>query len=520
MKPKILIFTDVAQLPWSRTAGPFRIATELRNNGYETLVIDHFLWMSVIDKQKIFDIIDRFVTTDLIAVGFSATFFQKKFFDDHVPFAAKIDNRVDTSLLTSPKIPYLVPLSREYMQELKNRVLKINPKVKFVLGGATKNFNDITDTVFDTYILGFADNSFINYIKYLDGKNPFFQFRTDGNKLILDKDPAATGFCVDHAVIDWRPEDIMIEGERVPIEISRGCIFKCTFCGYALNGKKKYDYVKSTDVLKLEMQKNYDNYGIKDYWFTDDTYNDTVDKVSSIRDMVKELPFDIKFRAYLRLDLLAAHPETVDMVNETGLEMTMLGIESLNYSNAKLVGKGIKAEKVTKTLNWLWNEKGWNKNVYVMTCIILGLPHDSIDNMGWMDHIDSTDFCSDNVCLNPLYISRNSSSLFQSTFDKEYSNYGYYFEGDDIWNWKNKNTGLDFLTIEQKVSKIKADFKNKNLTGLMHERHLNISKDQMYELTGKIYNLTDPSQKWKTLVFLYKERVQLIDNYFTRLMNL
>lgn len=521
MKPKVIIFTDIAQIPWSRTGGPYRLATELRKNDYPTIVIDHFLWASVINKQLVFDAIDRFVTEETLAVGFSITFAQKKFFDLHVPMVKRLfDPSIDSILLSKEDGIYAVPLNDEFMQEIKDRILKKNPKTKLVLGGASKNFIDITNTMFDSYIVGFADKTFPGYVKYLDGKNPFFQYRTENNKVIIDQDPGATGFNVDAAYIQWEDEDIMIEGERVPIEISRGCIFKCSFCGYALNGKKKLDYLKSTDILKNEMIRNYEKFGIKDYWFTDDTYNDTPEKVFAIRDMVKELPFDIKFRAYLRLDLLAAHPETVDAINETGLEMTMLGIESLNYENAKLVGKGIRPEKVLKTLEWLWKEKDWDKNVYIMTCIILGLPYDTPDNMTWIDTIDSTDYYCDNICVNPLYISRGTSALFSSTFDKEYDQHGYYFEEGAIWEWKNSNTGMTFDIAQRKVNEVWASLRNKNRAGLLHEYHKNLSKEELYNLAESIYDTNDRTQKWKTLGWMYNERVKLMNKYFTRLLAL
>lgn len=521
MKPKFLIFTDIAQIPWSRTAGPYRLATELRKNEYPTIVVDHFLWASVINKQLVYDTIDRFVTDETLAVGFSITFAQKKFFDLHVPMAKRLfDSTIDSTLLSTTEGVYAMPLNDEFLQNIKDRIHKINPKVKFVLGGASKNYIDITDTIYDAYIVGFADKSLLGYIQYLDGKNPFFQFRTVNDKIIIDNDTAAIGFNVDDAYIHWEPEDIMIPGERVPIEVSRGCIFKCTFCGYALNGKKKLDYIKSTDVLRDEMIRNHDLYGITDYWFTDDTYNDTPDKVFAIRDMVKGLPFSIKFRAYLRLDLLAAHPETVDAITETGLEMTMLGIESLNYDNAKLVGKGIKPEKVIKTLEWLWSEKGWDKQVYIMTCIILGLPYDTTTNMTWIDTIDSDAYKCDNICVNPLYISKGSSALFSSTFDKNYPDYGYYFEDDAIWEWKNKNTDMTFEIAQKKVNEVWASLKYKNQAGLMHEYHRSLPKEELYKIVNEIYDVNDRTQKWKTLGWLYKERVTVMNSYFNRLLNL
>jgi hypothetical protein len=55
--------------------------------------------------------------------------------------------------------------------------------------------------------------------------------------------------------------------------------------------------------------------------------------------MVKTLSFQINYATYLRIDLLAAHPESVDMLLENGLKGAFLGIESFNTDAAKLIGK-------------------------------------------------------------------------------------------------------------------------------------------------------------------------------------
>jgi radical SAM superfamily enzyme YgiQ (UPF0313 family) len=417
------------------------------------------------------------------------------------------------------KTVYSIPLQDEYLNNIKERILKKNPKTKLVLGGASKNFVDITNSIFDTYILGFADVSFINYIKYIDGKNPFFQSRkTLNGKIIVDNDVNATGFSVDNAYIDWKKEDIMFENERVPIEISRGCIFKCKFCGFALNGKNKNDYIKSKHVLHQEFTKNYDNYGITNYWFTDDTYNDNIVKMKDIHSITQSLPFDIRFRAYLRLDLLHKHRDTIDIVTESGLDFAMFGIETLNYENAKLIGKGIRPEKVFSTLEYLWKNKGWKDNVYVMAMIMLGLPHDRPDNIGWIEDMRTDKFYVDQISFNPLYISTGSADSAKSQFDREYKKYGYHFEeGASVWDWKNEN--FTFSEVSNIVNKFNAT-NPKNVTGAIQENYTALTKKEIYAIASSIYPFDQPSEKWKTQKYLYIERVKIMDIYFKRLLNL
>ena len=116
----------------------------------------------------------------------------------------------------------------------------------------------------------------------------------------------------------------ILKGETLPIEVSRGCIFKCKFCAFPLNGKSKLDYLRDPILIKEELQYNYEKYGTTHYFLSDDTFNDSTTKVEQIHKVVTSLPFKIKFTTYLRLDLLHAHQEQISMLEEMGLASPFL----------------------------------------------------------------------------------------------------------------------------------------------------------------------------------------------------
>jgi hypothetical protein len=510
---RVLIFSDVAQIAWSRTAGPYRIATQLRREGYSTQVVEHFLWAACYRKQFLLDAIDRFVDRNTLMIGFSITFFQQTLLAPGVNGAIALGFEMDKSIIQQATAPYAIPLNDSFIFEIKEAALRKNPNIKFILGGASKNRLNLEGTPFDFQILGFADVSTPKFVKYLDGKNPFFQ----RNGQYIDGDQRAAGFSIDHANIKWEKNDIMIPGERVPIEISRGCIFNCKFCGYSMRGKKKLDYVKSSEALSEELIRNRDEFGITDYWFTDDTYNDTPAKLESIRDMLKAANLKIKFRTYLRLDLLAAHEHTVDILNETGMDMAMFGIESLNHSNTKLIGKGLPPNKVLSKLDDLWNKHGWKDNVFVLTCLMIGLPFDTADNLQWADTVLSDDFKSDYINLNPVHLTQTASELNESEFDKNPEKYGYTFQ--DHWNWTN-SSGLTFKQSIEIVNATLARNSLKNQTGTLHEYHLAKTKQQIFSHAREIYDFSLPNERQKIGGFLIKERIRLMNEYFIELLKL
>jgi hypothetical protein len=69
--PQIVLFTGFTSFGFGRNAGPYKIASELRNNGFSVQVIEYFNKWSM-EELKI--ILKKFVTQDTLWVGISTTF--------------------------------------------------------------------------------------------------------------------------------------------------------------------------------------------------------------------------------------------------------------------------------------------------------------------------------------------------------------------------------------------------------------------------------------------------------------
>lgn len=74
MTVDVLIFTGT-YAGMAKSAGAFRIATELRKQGYTVQVVDMFLHLSQKSVDRILQIIRKFVGPNTLWVGFSSTFF-------------------------------------------------------------------------------------------------------------------------------------------------------------------------------------------------------------------------------------------------------------------------------------------------------------------------------------------------------------------------------------------------------------------------------------------------------------
>lgn len=467
--------SDSRIYPVLRSIGAYQVANRLRNSGFTVKVIDYFPYLLHYNYNSLIDIIEKYVSDDTIWVGFSTTFFYG-YGRTHAPGKALSSH----------------PLKNEKIYSIKNKILSINSKIKIVLGGYEawqKEFDDFTDF----YIEGYADDSVIGLTKYILGKNPFFQI--DYKSIINDR--TASNFDFSNHSFQWDKTDEIHYNECLPIEIARGCIFKCAYCSYPLNGKKKLDFIKNPKILLSEFTRNYEYYGTTSYMYTDDTHNDSVDKLKYLYDEVySKLPFKIKFSTYLRLDLIRAHPEMIPLLRESGLHSCFFGIESLNYESNKTVGKGMQMSKTIETLHLL--KKEW-PNVFMQAGFIVGLPNESKETATeWLNIISDKFFPLDRITLNPLHLYKNQAEkgVWSNDIESNPAKYGYTLI--DNSNWINnvgltKNESID-LVINTLVNLRKIGKNKFNWFTDWRLQNLQLTKDQY--ITMEKHKLTDTVERY------------------------
>lgn len=373
-----------------RPMGAFQIAHHLRAHGFSCQVM---IYLQEFLLEELLLLVDRCIDHNTI-IGVSHVFPNKE------------------------KFLFVIDVLTHIRQKF--------PKNKIVIGGNSvlnKQFQ------FDAYFTGYSEDSFLEYVEQHHGRRPKLMFADAAwhqGAPVIDSDD-----CVDHRFqienLDhrWGQPDCIIDREILPIEISRGCIFKCTFCGYRLNGKKKFDYIRDPKKVAEEMLFNYDNWGITKYQFLDDTFNDSTGKLQGLQDAFAGLPFKPEFWAYLRADLLHAHPEQISMLKSMGLKAAFLGIETLNQQSATSVGKGLKIEKMKTFLHDLYH-KHW-PDIAVMASFIIGLPYETTQSQrqtfDWQRNYPKWSFLNNTLSL---VASSDNISLLCADPEK----YGYTWSND------------------------------------------------------------------------------------------
>jgi hypothetical protein len=452
---QIIICAGISVVPYIRPVGSFQLANVLRQQGYSVQVIDQFPWIAHLGLDQVLKLFKKFVGPETLWIGFSSTWFRQISTmaagpDDHTPGTVMQDHdrmKIQTMMFEEPEL-----------RHIRAVVHDINPKVKFVLGGARApegRARGIGYPLIDTYIEGYADNTVVRFSQWcLDPTVDLKAVVNDDGSLAVVDDPKAIGFDYNNFKFTWAPEDLVNPGETLPMEIARGCIFKCGFCSYPLNGRRKMDYLKDPAILREQMIENYEKFGTTNYFFLDDTFNDSVEKLQILSEQAfSNLGFRPRFGAFMRLDLIAAHPETIEMLANIGVSGAFFGIESLNYEANKAIGKGITGQKVVETLHRLKRE--WPSDVITDGQFIMGLPNEDRHTISaWLDELLDPAFPLDAAKIEPLWLENHSPEvlkrkLWVAPFNLDPNRYGYTFPDPKLpVHWVN-NRGFSLLDAVQ-----------------------------------------------------------------------
>jgi len=449
---QVIICGGISLVPYVRPVGIYQLANVLRSNGYTVQVIDSFPYIAHLGIDTVKKVISKFVGPETLWIGFGSTWFMRI---DEIQKRTTTDITAGKTNKPVSKVNSLEQLrantllfTDEEIHDFKKEIHSINPNVKFVMGGARAFIGRgaLGAPLHDYYIEGYADNTVLELTDFLQGKTDSINAidsRGDYGSKCLIHDHKATEFDYNNFKFTWDESDLIWDNEMLPIEIARGCIFNCAFCAYPLNGRAKMDYLKDPKILREQFIENYDRFGTTKYFFLDDTFNDSPEKLRILyNEVTSKLPFDIEFQAYLRLDLINAHPDTMYILRDMGIRGASFGVESLNYEANKTVGKGIKLDKIINISEQL--QKEW-KDVYIESQYILGLPNDGEEEIReWLDILLSDGFPMPPTQVLPLHLDKLQyrKNIWTSKFEKDPDSYGYTFpDENNSMVWKN-NKGL------------------------------------------------------------------------------
>jgi hypothetical protein len=428
----ILFFGQSFEFAGRGIAGP-RLRTAAMKAGYNVLTTDI---TNDITIDEILNIIGTNISYKTKFVGFS------------------------TSWIDFDNLKHHKWCNKEFFLTIKERW----PGLTIITGGHDEWDKSVILNHTNFHFHGFSDNSFVEFLKKINKdktanfpsyRNPLYKGHIiDSNNTlpVLDPDEIETIFELDDDFQSHQP---------LPIEISRGCIFRCGFCRHPFQGKKDYDsYQRSPESIARELSRNYDLFGTTRYTIVDDTFNDSIEKILRVQKAIKiaNLP---KFEcvAYIKPELLVTKPDMIHMLGDIGLRGAFLGIESMNNKSRRSVGKGTDIGKVMDAITKLSDYN--DRQILCHASFIVGLPHDTPEMINstfeFLTSPDNTQFRSWVFhTLGLRSVSNTSLPGADSTIDKDPGKYGYRINsGTNQWfgeffNYMTASAMSKKLTIDSR----------------------------------------------------------------------
>ena len=474
--PTVIIWNGIDRVfgP-TRTIGAYQVAHWLRKNGYTARVID---FCPKLGAEKVAEITEKWITDETVAIGVSSAWWSKSIAPGESGMRQRRSWDEPDWLLTARSI-------------IENKF----PNLKWIAGGSAIERGEQS-----LNWIKFKGHPEEEVIKWLDQEHSKFKIR-----------PLFDIKTLDHR---FTKEDFISPQEALPIELGRGCKFKCKFCNYPLIGKKPGTYLRDINCIRDEIMYNYENWGTTKYFFLDDTVNEDEEKIKNLTDMVQSLPFELSWVGYNRADLIYAKPHTAQWLLDSGLKSSFFGIESFNKDASKMIGKGWSG---IHGKDWLpeLQHNIWKNKANVFCSFIVGLEPEVEADL-W----ETLQWCIDSKIsswsFSRLFIySKDKSGTardWSSEFDREHSKYGYEFPNFRIPEfWASKNwTARTAKTLEDKL--MTESKKHMKLSGWHLMEVSNLDYDIEY-LRNRLYTVTSDKE------FSYRY-AQFLQNYYLNLLSI
>lgn len=378
----------------TRPMGPYQLAWWLRKNRLSVQIVEYVQLMTV---QELIELTEPFIDERTICIALSLPFWP-----------------------TDGSIPVMIDGALKYFKEKY-------PKLDVVVGGGRPERTEYDGAPFTVrFGSSYGEDQFLKWCQEKKSgvalPNQLFDITN-----------------LEHRFIE---QDVIIPGETLPIELGRGCIFRCKFCNYPNIGKKKSTYQRHFQCIADEMKYNKDMFGTDTYIFLDDTVNEDVEKVRNLSTLPTKLGFDIGWFGYLRADLIHRKPDTAKYLRDSGLLSCFFGLESLHPAASHSIGKAWSGKEARTWVPHLYHEI-WGGEIPIWCNFILGLPGEPLSSF-----FETLRWCKENPIgfhnFYELIIKTHfESDEIKSVIDKDPGAYGYTIVDSKKGLWSGHGTNSE-----------------------------------------------------------------------------
>jgi anaerobic magnesium-protoporphyrin IX monomethyl ester cyclase len=154
-----------------------------------------------------------------------------------------------------------------------------------------------------------------------------------------------------------------------PINVTRGCPFKCTFCaGYLITGRKVRS--RSIDNLMEEVHLLYNEYGVREFHIEDDNFSYNSRILVDFCHRVIDEKLDIAWSCVNGLRIESLNKEHLQLMEQAGCYSMALGIESANPRILEMMKKKITIDQVKEQVDLVKK----SSKIQITGFFVLGYP--------------------------------------------------------------------------------------------------------------------------------------------------
>ena len=426
-----LIF-NVHEMGNRRPAGAHRIASYLREHEWDVEVID---WPVYWKLEELQELCNSRITSNTVFCGFGCFwgFWNEKF-------------------------------------EILAAWIKTKwPNVKHIYGSNTNP--RFSSKSIDYYVVGYGEKAIIEVVKSLVGNtnvklafDPLFF----GSKKVISANQSYPAFPMRSLKIIYEDRDHIIPSEWLTTELARGCKFSCKFCNYPILGVKS-DHSRDAEDFEIQMRDTYDRFGVTNYYISDETINESTDRLNKYADVVEKLNFTPLYYGFIRADLMVADPGQLEAMTRMRMLGHYYGVETMHHPTGKIIGKGMNPDKL---MPGILNAKNILSKVgpYRGTIsLICGLPQET--HSTWQKGVQwlKDNWAGEGVNLFALDITTDPLDAKLSYISQNYKQLGYREStkpledfkdpdmkaeyGQSLLNWEN-----DDMTLSQSIKLVEEGY--------------------------------------------------------------
>lgn len=227
-------------------------------------------------------------------------------------------------------------------KQILRRAKEFNPATLTMIGGHHVTFKpeDAAESFIDIIVKGEADQSALQVIEAFEQGQAYHHINglvinhqglqhTTGNPELLEMDtlplPAR------HLVARYRQHYFQRAYRPiVSLNTSRGCPNRCDFCSLWKMNQGKYR-VRSADLVVDEIE------GLTEGFidFIDDNSLEDIPRTQRLADLLIERGISKRLKLYGRADTVVNHPELIARLSAAGMEMLLVGFESVREDKLK-----------------------------------------------------------------------------------------------------------------------------------------------------------------------------------------